>query len=198
MINFYPSLYRICASSCGILTTIPLDMLETKIVTNKPINFKSDQFKIIFLTIALFSLQNTIYNWTCFLKNKTIQGILVGLTTTPLYIFLESKKLYLRIGLKPKYKKFVFWIILRQLALFITLYNVFELNIKYIKFFSPILSNTIALPIRILAVKSGYPALNLDFKNIKKMGLIEIIKSSIRDGTTLYLIYNFKYSPLKH
>lgn len=195
MINIYPSLYRIGASSCGALTTIPLDILQTKIISNKPIEFKLDEIKIIFLMTALFSIQNGVYNWSVFLNNKSLRGTLAGLSIVPFYIFLESKKFYSRIGIKPKYKNFIFWITLRQIIVFVTLYNTFELKIKYAKFISAFLANSVGFPLRILALKQGYPSLNFDLKNIKKTGLLEIVKSSIGDGSTLYLIYNFKYSP---
>ena len=44
MINLYPSLYRIGASLCGALTNIWLDILQTKIVSNQPIEFKLEEF----------------------------------------------------------------------------------------------------------------------------------------------------------
>lgn len=195
MINFYPTLYRLCASSCGALTTIPLDILQTKIISNQTIEFKLEEFKIMFLMTALFSIQNGVYNWSSFLNNKSLRGALAGLSAAPFYIFLESKKLYSRLGLLPKYKVFIFWITLRQIIVFVTLYNIFDLNIIYAKFISAFLANSFGFPLRILSLKQAYPTLNFDIKNIKKTGLLEIIKSSIGDGTTLYLIYNFKYTP---
>ena len=195
MINLYPSLYRIGASSCGALTTIPLDILQTKIVSNQPIEFKLEEFKIMFLMTTLFSIQNGVYNWSAFLNNKSLRGTLAGLSAAPFYIFLESKKLYSRLGLIPKYKYFIFWITTRQIIVFVTLYNIIDLNIMYAKFVSAFFANFFGFPLRILAVKQAYPTLNFDIKNIKKTGLLEIVKSSIGDGTTLYLIYNFKYSP---
>jgi len=195
MINLYPSLYRIGASSCGALTTIPLDILQTKIISNQPIEFKLEEFKIMFLMTALFSIQNGVYNWSVFLNNKSLRASLAGLSAAPFYIFLESKKLYSRLGLTPKYKNFIFWITIRQIVVFVTLYNIFDLNIMYAKFVSAFFANFFGFPLRILALKQSYSTLNFDIKNIKKTGLLEIVKSSIGDGTTLYLIYNFKYSP---
>jgi hypothetical protein len=195
MINFYPTLYRLGASSCGALTTIPLDILQTKIISNQTIEFKLEEFKIMFLMTTLFSIQNGVYNWSSFFNNKSLRGALAGLSAAPFYIFLESKKLYSRLGLLPKYKVFIFWITLRQIIVFVTLYNIFDLNIIYAKFISAFLANSFGFPLRILALKQAYPTLNFDLNNIKKTGLLEIIKSSIGDGTTLYLIYNFKYSP---
>lgn len=200
MINIYPSLYRIGAASCGSLTTLPFDIIQTKILSNQhqSIEINFDEIKIIILMTTLFSIQNGVYNWTSFLNNNSFRGALAGLSAAPFYIFLESKKIYLRLGLKPIYKNFIFWITIRQIVVFVTLYNLFELNIIYAKFLSAFFANSLGFPLRILALKQSYSTLNFDIKNIKKTGLLEIIKSSIGDGTTLYLIYNFKYSPLKN
>ena len=53
---------------------------------------------------ALFSIQNGVYNWSAFLNNNSLRGALAGLSAAPFYIFLESKKLYSRLGLTSKYK----------------------------------------------------------------------------------------------
>ena len=100
-------------------------------------------------------------------------------------------------NLLPKYKNFIVWITIRQIIVFATLYSLINYNIKYSKFISAFTANAIGFPIRIFALKKSYPKLNFTLKNIKKSGLLEIIKSSIGDGSTLYLIYNFKYSPFK-
>tara|TARA_B100000424_G_C22877732_1_gene467273 strand:- start:147 stop:752 length:606 start_codon:yes stop_codon:yes gene_type:complete len=198
MININPILYSLTASSCGALTTVPFDILQTKIVSNESIEIKFEELKILLLMTSLFSIQNGIYNWSNFLNNKNIRATLAGLSVTPFYIFLESKKVYCRLGLKPKYKKFIFWITIRQILVFITLYNILYLNISYSKFISAFFANFLGFPLRILAFKEAYPTLNYNFTNIKKTGILEIIKSSICDGITLYLIYNFKYSPFKN
>lgn len=197
MINFYPTLYRFSASTCGALTTVPIDIMQTKIISNKDIEFKFDELKILFMISTLFSFQNSIYSYTNFIKNNLIRGSISGLSTVPFYILLESKKFYSRLKLKPKYKNFIVWITIRQIIVFATLYSLINYNIKYSKFISAFTANAIGFPIRIFALKKSYPKLNFTLKNIKKSGLLEIIKSSIGDGSTLYLIYNFKYSPFK-
>ena len=197
MINIHNIVYSIGASSCGTLTTLPLDILQTKIVSNKPIQFKFEELKIIFFMTSLFSIQNSIYNWSIFLNNISIQAALSGISITPFLIFLENKKLYLRLNLYPKNANFIFWITIRQIIVFVTLYNIFTMNIIYSEFIGALFANLLGFPLRILALKYGYPNLELDFNKIKKTGLLEIIKSSIGDGITLYLIYNFKYSPFK-
>ena len=72
MVNLYPSLYRIVSCSCGSLTTIPFDLLQTKIISNKQIEFKLEEFKFLFFMVLLFSLQNEIYNLCFFIKKHKL------------------------------------------------------------------------------------------------------------------------------
>ena len=44
MVNFHSTLYKLSASSCGALVTIPFDILQTKAMCNKNIEFKLDEF----------------------------------------------------------------------------------------------------------------------------------------------------------
>ena len=70
----------------------------------------------------------------------------------------------------------------------------FLLETLWLEMFS---GNGFGFPLKIIAFKNGYPTLNYSYDKIKKTALIEIIKSSIGDSITLYLIYNFPFSPLK-
>ena len=72
------------------------------------------------------------------------------------------------------------------------MYNIFLLNIPYSKFISAFLANAFGF-----SIKKGYPSLLINYNSIKKMCILEIIKSSLGDGLTLVLIYNCKFSPLK-
>lgn len=197
MINIYPSLYRIGAASCGALTTIPFDIMQTKVVSNKDIEFKLEEFKWMFFMTALFAIQNSAYNWSKFINSQTIRGALSGIVASPIYIYLEMRKINSRIGLYPKIKQFTLWITLREIIVFVTMYNIFLLNIPYAKFISAFFANSLGFPLRVLAFKKAYPSLIFDNKSIKKTAILEIIKSSIGDGVTLVLIYNCKFSPIK-
>ena len=188
MNNIYQPLSTIFASSCGALTTVPFDILQTKILSNKSIDLSLQELKFVLFMSILFSIQNNVYVKTSFLNNNFIRGSLAGLSTVPFYILLESKKINLRLGIYPTYKKFIFLITIRQLVVFVTLYSVLELNIFYKNFISALLANSFGFPLRILALKQAYPILNLNFNNIIKTGLLEIFKSSIGDSTSLYLL----------
>jgi hypothetical protein len=145
----------------------------------------------------LFIIQNSVYEFTSFIPNKTIRGTLSGLSASPFYILVEMKKMKNRLGLYPFYKKFIFWLTFREIIVYVTIYNLFMLNIPYSKLLASLLANGFGFSLKIIAFKNGYPTLNYSYDKIKKTALIEIIKSSIGDSITLYLIYNFPFSPLK-
>jgi hypothetical protein len=193
----HPTIYRICASSCGALYTIPLDVVQTKILSGEKNIFKINELKWTFLMTFLFTIQNSVYEFTKFIPNITIRGILSGLSASPFYILVEMKKTKNRLGIYPFYKKFIFWLTFREILVYVTIYNLFMLNIPYSKLLASLLANGIGFPLKIFALKNGYPTLNFSYDKIKKTAIIEIIKSSIGDSITLYLIYNFPFSPLK-
>ena len=191
----HPTIYRICASSCGALSTLPLDVVQTKILSGEKDIFKINELKWTFLMTFLFTIQNSVYEFTSFIPNKSIRGTLSGLSASPFYILVEMKKMKNRLGLYPFYKKFIFWLTFREIIVYVTIYNLFMLNIPYSKLLASLLSNGFGFPLKIIAFKNGYPTLNYSYDKIKKTALIEIIKSSIGDSITLYLIYNFPFSP---
>lgn len=193
----HPTIYRICASSCGALSTLPLDIVQTKILSGEKDIFKINELKWTFLMTFLFTIQNSVFEFTSFIPNKTIRGTLSGLSASPFYILVEMKKMKNRLGLYPFYKKFIFWLTFREIIVYVTIYNLFMLNIPYSKLLASLLANGFGFPFKIIAFKNGYPTLNYSYDKIKKTALIEIIKSSIGDSITLYLIYNFPFSPLK-
>ena len=193
----HPTIYRICASSCGALSTLPLDVVQTKILSGEKDIFKINELKWTFLMTFLFTIQNSVFEFTSFIPNKSIRGTLSGLSASPFYILVEMKKMKNRLGLYPFYKKFIFWLTFREIIVYVTIYNLFMLNIPYSKLLGSLLANGFGFPLKIIAFKNGYPTLNYSYDKIKKTAVIEIIKSSIGDSITLYLIYNFPFSPLK-
>ncbi len=197
LLMIHPIIYRICASSCGALSSIPLDIVQTKILSGEKDIFKINELKWTFLMTFLFTIQNSVYEFTSFIPNKSIRGTLSGLSASPFYILVEMKKMKNRLGLYPFYKKIIFWPTFREIIVYVTIYNLFMLNIPYSKLLASLLSNGFGFPLKIIAFKNGYPTLNYSYDKIKKTALIEIIKSSIGDSITLYLIYNFPFSPLK-
>ena len=197
MIKINPTIYKLGAASFVELATLPLDLIQTKIISNKKIDFKLDEFKNLFYFILIFTFQNSVFVSLKFIKSTTIRSCLLGLICSPFYIFAEGSKLYSRLRVIPKLKPFIFWIIIRQIIVLITLYNLISMNFSYSKIIGPFLANSLGFPLKILAFKKSYLNLNFNKNILKKTFFFEIVKSSIGDGLTLFLIYNYKFTTIK-
>ncbi len=193
-----PTLYKLCSSACGGLSTMPLDIIQTKIMSTKEVKFNVNEFKWISLMPIVFVIQNTAYSRTHIIDSQIIRGIIAGLAASPMYIFLEIKKYESRLKLLPIMREFIFWMTLREVVVYITLYSIFMMNIPYAKFVAGFMANFVGFPLRLICMGKSYPIIKIDMNSIKKTGLLEIIKAGIGDGLTLYLIYGFKYSPIKN
>lgn len=193
-----PTLYKLCSSACGGLSTMPLDIIQTKIMSTKEVKFNMNEFKWISLMPIVFVIQNTAYSRSHIIDSQIIRGIIAGLAASPMYIFLEIKKYESRLKLLPIMREFIFWMTLREVVVYITLYSIFMMNIPYAKFVAGFMANFVGFPLRLICMGKSYPIIKIDMNSIKKTGLLEIIKAGIGDGLTLYLIYGFKYSPIKN
>tara|TARA_Y100001970_G_scaffold113452_1_gene141467 strand:- start:6181 stop:6774 length:594 start_codon:yes stop_codon:yes gene_type:complete len=193
-----PTLYKLCSSACGGLSTMPLDIIQTKIMSTKEVEFNMNEFKWISLMPIVFVIQNTAYSKSHIINSQIIRGIIAGLAASPMYIFLEIKKYESRLKLLPIMREFIFWMTLREVVVYITLYSIFMMNIPYAKFVAGFMANFVGFPLRLICMRKSYPIIKIDMNSIKKTGLLEIIKAGIGDGLTLYLIYGFKYSPIKN
>lgn len=193
----YPTLYKLCSSACGGLSTLPLDVIQTKIMSTEKVEFNMNEFKWIGLMPLVFVMQNAAYTNSNKINSELIKGTIAGLVASPLYIFLEIKKYQTRLKILPKMKEFIFWMTLREVVVYITLYSIFMLNIPYAKFVAGFMANLLGFPLRIICMSKSYPIIKTDMNSIKKTGILEVIKSGLGDGLTLYLIYGFRYSPVK-
>ena len=191
MIN--PILYRVGCSVCGGLTILPLDVAQTKFLSDQPVSFKFAELKWMLMVPLLFTIQNTVYTNCKFIKNDILRAAVAGTSAAPPYILLEIKKMQLRLNLLPDYKKFITWIIIRQVVVYVTMYTIFQLKIQYANFLAALIANTLGFPLRLIAFKTGYKTLIMNWKSIKNTAIIEVIKSALGDGITLYLVYNFKF-----
>ncbi len=195
MIN--PIIYRVGASLCGGLSILPLDVIQTKTLSTNNVEFKFEETKWLILLPVVFAIQNTVFDNISFTNNKSIKGAIAGLISSPLFILTEIKKYRSRLGMLPKYRNFIIWITLRQTIVFLTLYTFMIKNAIKSNFYAALLANLIGFPFKLLSIKTSYDNIKLDLNSIKYSGFLEITKSAIGDGITLFLIYNFKYSPLK-
>ena len=91
MVNMNPVLYRVCCSSCAALTILPIDILQTKILSEEKDVFKLDELRWTSLMTTIFAIQNSVYTWSSFIPNNIIRGAIAGLSASPPYIFLEIK-----------------------------------------------------------------------------------------------------------
>lgn len=189
MINLYPIVHKVACASCGGLTTLPIDILQTKVLTNEKVNVNINELQYMFIMCNLFAFQNSIYEFLKFIPSKVLRGIFAGLTITPPVIYFNIQKYYSRIKIYPLYKKFIILTLLRETFFYSTLYGLYSKNIKYNKILVPLIANLISFPLKIIIIKISYPSLNITVDCIKNTALIEIIKSAIGDGVALYLIY---------
>lgn len=191
------NIYKICASSCGVLATYPLDLLQTKIIANQDITIKKEELLWLILLANVFAIRNNTYIMLNFLQNEILRGTLSGLSGVPLYLFIEIKKLYSRLAIYPNMQNFIFYMTIREALICLTIYKLRLMNIYYPNFTSSLIANIIGFPIKLIAFKSGFSTIIFDNSSIKKIAVLEIFKTSIRDALILYLMYDFNYSPFK-
>ena len=184
-----PIVYKYMCTTATNLITLPLDITQTKILNTDTTNININEIRWLLLFPLIFTSQNIIYNNLLFIKSNALRGAITGIISTPVYIFLETKKLYSRINNYPRLLIYTRWILLRQIIFYSILYKISNLNIYYSKFLSALLANTAGFPIKLIALKNSYNSFNINKKTFRLTTFIEILKSSISDGLALYLIY---------
>jgi hypothetical protein len=184
-----PIIYKYMCTTATNLITLPLDITQTKILNTDTTNINVDEIKWLLLFPLIFTSQNIIYNNLSFIKSNALRGAITGIISTPVYIFLETRKLYSRINDYPRLLIYTRWIILRQVLFYSILYKISNLNIYYSKFLSALVANTAGFPIKIIALKNSYNSFIINKKTFRLTAMIEILKSSISDGLALYLLY---------
>lgn len=184
-----PYLYKVTCATCGGLSTLPIDILQTKILTNTSIAVNLNELKYMFAMCNVFAFQNIVYDNSNFILNKSLRGIFTAFIISPSVIYLKMQKYYNRLNTLPKYKYFIFFTFLRELLFYSILYSLYISNLKYNKFLAPLIANFLVFPLKVLNVKYSYKKFNIKSNNIKYSALIEILKSTIGDSIALFLIY---------
>jgi hypothetical protein len=195
MIHIHPILYQYLCSTSSSLVTLPLDIAQTKILSPKEVNIELSEIKWLLLFPLIFTSQNIVYNELSNIKNTIIRGALAGFLTSPIYTFLETKKMYRRLKILPKYDIYFKIILLRQTLFYSILYEISEFNMEFSNFIAAIIANTIGFPIKLIAFSYSYSFFIINKKTIKITALLEILKASISDGLALFLIYKPSFSP---
>lgn len=185
----HPTIYKLACANCGALSTLPIDILQTKVISQQKININFNEIKWMLLMSSIFALQSFVYDSTKPLKSITLRGALAGLAASPVYTILEYKKIKNRINSCFNFEQFLLWNTIREIILYITLYNIYNLNIKYKSLISALLANGIGYPLKILSFKYGIKNMCITKKTIKINAILEILKSTIGDGISLYLFY---------
>mgnify|MGYP001166968456 FL=1 len=197
MVYLYPTIYRLGAATCGSLTTIPLDIIQTQIISKQRPTINFNELKFPLYNTLIFTIQNTVYSSTNNIDSQSIRGLFSGLSATPLFYVMETKKMVSRLNVYPIIYKLILWLAIREIVAYVLLYNIIVLNIPYSKFIGSLVANSCGFPLKFIAQKKAYPILNIQYKSMKKTATVEILKNSISDAVTLYLIYNFSHSPFK-
>jgi hypothetical protein len=198
MIHIHPILYQYICSTSSSLVTLPLDIAQTKILSPKEVNIELSEIKWLLLFPLIFTSQNIVYNELSNIKNTIIRGALAGFLTSPIYTFLETKKMYQRLKILPKYDTYFKIILIRQTLFYSILYEISEFNMEFSNFIAAIIANTIGFPIKLIAFSYSYSFFIINKKTIKITALLEILKASISDGLALFLIYKPSFSPFNN
>ena len=190
-----PILYRYLSATTSSLATLPLDIAQTKILSTTSTNININEIQFILLAPLIFTSQNLIYSELSNVKNILVRGALAGFLSSPIYSFIEIRKIHTRLNILPHCNTYIKIFLLRQTIFYAILYKITSLNIKYSIFLSALIANTIGYPIKLLALASSYSVFKINKNTVRLTGLIEIIKASISDGLSIYFMYVPSFSP---
>ena len=163
MSKINPIILKFCCASGSAISIIPLDVIQTKLITNKNIEFKLIEFKWILLSATIFTIQNNFYNWCKFIPYHSLRGGLSGLLISPIYVYLESNKLFSRANIIVEIKNFTIILVIRQIIFYSILYRLLIINYQNINYISAFICNAIGYPIKIFAFYKSYPNLKLNY-----------------------------------
>lgn len=181
-----PIIYKLGCTSCVTVAALPIDIFQTKVLSGKEVPFNLIEIKWAFMMCFFFILQNSFYKEIKFISNRQLKSIFIGLMISPAHIIYFIKKYNNRLKLYPK-KIFILWTIIKDILFYLMLHNL--QFIKYTNLYlSSFIVNALCCPLKIIAIKSGYPSINMNFKSIKNLMILEIFKSSFSDGLALSLI----------
>ena len=187
MTKLNPIISKFCCASCSAFSIIPLDVIQTKLITNKNIEFKLIEFKWIILSALIFTIQNNFYNWCKFIPYFSLRGALSGLLISPIYIYLESNKLYSRTNIIAEMKIFSIILLIRQIVFYTILYRLLIIKFQHINYITAFICNAIGYSIKTFAFYKSCPNLKLNYISIRNAAFIEILKSSLGDGFSICL-----------
>ena len=190
MISLQPILYKYLSTTTSSLVTLPLDIIQKKTISITPVEFNFSEFKWVLLWTLILTSQNIVYNELSYIQNIAFRGALSGILITPLYIYFEINKMYDLLKIFPDYLTYINIILFRQTVFFSLLYKISSLNILYSTFISAFIANTFDFPIKLYALYKSYSIFQINKDKLNILIFLQIIKTSISDGLSLYLINN--------
>ena len=127
----------------------------------------------------IFNSQNIIYNEISIVKNTLLRGALAGMLSSPIYTYLETKKMYSRLAILPNYYIYSKIILARQTLFYAILYKISLMNIVNATFISALVANIIGFPLKLYALSKSYSVFIINKKTIRLSAIMEILKASI-------------------
>ena len=197
MLYINPFLYQYLCTTGSNLITLPIDIAQTKVLSNSSSTINLSEIKWLLLFPLIFTSQNIIYNEISMIKNTFIRGAMAGALSAPIYTYLETKKMYSRLYILPNYYVYSKIILARQTLFYAILYKISLMNIVNATFISALVANIIGFPLKLYALSKSYSVFIINKKTIKLTAIMEILKASISDSLALYLMYSPNFSPLK-
>ena len=62
MVPINPYLYRACSASCGALSTFPIDIIQTSVLTQQNVTLRVNELPLMLIMTNLFAIQNTVFS----------------------------------------------------------------------------------------------------------------------------------------
>jgi len=190
----YPIAYKVVCSSLVHLLTLPIDLACTSLLTNEIIRFQMNEVNNLITGSILFVIQNLVYENLYFLDNKVIQSGCAGILSMPFYLVHELNKIKTRYGVKPNYLKINKIMIvgsIRQGSIIYFLYKFTFLNNKFFGILGTFLTNLYGIILKNYILKIGFPMIDISLNNLKRLIILDILRSSLNDYLSLQIIYNF-------
>ena len=195
-----PLLYKIGCSACGMLTTLPIDIIQTEIMSNKIISFEFSEIKLGLVMTFMFALQNEIHSRMYRINSKLLRGLISGTFVAPVYSYIQKARFETRLKINIQNINVLYILLtIRSILFYTILYsNLNNVNNILRVLYASIVANVATYPLKIIAFKNCYPYIYISNNQIIQTYLIEILKNILGDSVSLYLIYNSRINKLMY
>lgn len=138
MVKINPYLYRACSASCGAISTLPIDIIHTSVLTQRNVTLRVNELPLMLIMSNLFVIQNTVFSCTNCIRNISFRAILASLSISPFVIFIQAKNIIIDLGYHQSIKILYSGQLLERLysiLLFIIYTKVIYISLKYCSLF---------------------------------------------------------------